>query len=445
MRLHLAATAGAVMAAALGASPAFAQVPLVPRALGMGGTIVAGARGQEALFENPANLGLPGTPYWSVAFPQIAAGTTILGLDVNDLRDLRNYDDVSPARAAELLAAIPNGTDVQADLRIPIAAISVGHTAVGVSYGFQGNHSIGHDIVDLFLNGYQPGRTNYSVGNTAGQRSSYIDVALGHGRRFGPVSLGATGHYYIGRSVSSARLSNPTYCATASATPVTTVCAPATVTVPQDVNVTYENVRSTGGHGFGLDVGAAFQPVPTLTLSAAVANVASSMKWNKDLRSRRLVLNRNDFEHSDFLDVSDRYDQSETDYNAATASAIQQALAANLFDGTDFSRVVKLGAAWQALPRTQVAADYRNRLDDSRLQGLWAKSLSVGVEQRIPVVTLRVGAATDMDKGSMLTAGLGLGPLTVGVGRLNNGSSDGVDRKGWVATFGLSGHSNAMP
>jgi hypothetical protein len=369
----------------------------------------------------------------------------VLGFSLKDLKDVKNYDQVSPARAAELLGQIPNGTDVEAELRVPLASVSIGHTAVGVAYAFAGNHTIGHDIVDLFLNGYQNGRTNYAVGDTHGRRASYIDIAAGHGRSVGPLSLGVTGHYFIGRSLSSARLSDPTYCATASSTPVGTVCVPATNTVPQDVNVTYENVRSTGGHGFGVDLGAAFQPIPALTLSAAVDNAFTSMSWDKSLRSRRIVLNRNDFENGDFAQISNRYDDTETDYNAATASTLQKSLAAGLFDGSDFSRVIRVGGAFAAPTGTTIAAEYGNRTDDSRLQGFWKQSFSVGVQQKLPVVTLSVGAAKNDASGSLLSAGLVLGPLKVGIGRLNNGSVNGVDRKGWVASFGVGGQSNVIP
>jgi len=435
----------AALAAAATAAPALAQVPVTPRALGMGGAYIGVARGSESLWENPANLALSGNARWSFAFPQLAVGGTILGLDTDELKDLKDYDEVAPARAQEILAAIPDGTDAQVELRVPLVAISVGHTAVGVAYAFQGNHTVGHDIVDLFLNGYQNGRTNYQVGNTAGQRTSFVDLAAAHGRSFGPVALGVTGHYYIGRAVAASRLSNPTYCAVATNGPVTNVCAPATATPPQDVNVTYESVRSTGGHGYGVDVGAAMHPIPGLTVGASVENVLGSMTWNDDLRARRIVLNRNDFENGDLDGISDRYDASETDYNEASASALQKGLRSTLFDDTDFARVIKLGGAFAAPTGTTIGAEYRNRTDDSRLQGLWKQGFSVGVSQNLKVLTLSVGAAKDDADGSLLSAGLALGPLKLGIGRLNNGSTNNVDRKGWVATFGLSAHGAMVP
>ena len=60
-------------------SEANAQVPLSPRSLGMGGAMIGAARGQEAVFLNPANLGLAGSPRWSVALVGVSAGAELQG------------------------------------------------------------------------------------------------------------------------------------------------------------------------------------------------------------------------------------------------------------------------------------------------------------------------------------------------------------------------------
>lgn len=426
------------------AAAAVAQLPATPRALGMAGAYLAMARGQEVLFENPANLGLPSNPYWSVALPQASAAEATLGLGLKDLADLRNYDEFSQARRDEILAQIPNGTGYDIDTRVPILTASVRRFAFGASYNLSTDHRIARDIVDLFLNGYDVNRAaarDYRFDDTQGRRASYADFAAAYGRRVGPVSVGATAHYYLGRSLTSARLDpRARYCSTPA--PQGTPCVDGPI--PQDVNLDYYSLRASGGSGFGLDIGAAYQPLPNLTLSAAVANLASSMRWSDDLRYRLITLSRQDFENADFNTLSDRY-QQERDYDASAPAKVRD-LEAGLYEGAEFSPVLKLGAAYEAPTRTTISAAFQNRTGDSRLQGLWARQISVGVQQRLPVVTLRAGAAAGDDGGSVLSAGLSLGPLQLGAGRLDLGAENGVERKGWVATFGLATRtSTVMP
>jgi hypothetical protein len=436
----------AALAAALLALPAAAQVPVTPRALGMGGAYLGVARGQEALWENPANLGLPGNPSWSFAFPQLVVGETVTGLTFSDLNDLGDFDNLSDSEKASLLAKVPaQGTGADVDLRLPVAALSMRGVAVGVSYNARVDHGFAKDLVDLFLNGYDPaldGARQYSFTNTAGHGVSYIDLAVGHGRRVGPLSVGVTGHYYIGRTAASLKL-DPTarYCTVRYPAP----CVTPTATVPQDVEVQYYGVQSSGGHGYGLDVGAAFQPIPNLTLGAVVQNLVGDMSWDEDLTYKLVTFSRNDYEGADLDSIRTRFDKSETAYTSSAPQKVQD-LANNLFDGTDIGRVIRVGAAYAAPTGTTVAADFRSRGDEgARTQGMWKQSFSLGVQQKLPIVTLSAGLAKDDADGSLLSAGVALGPLKLGIGRLNNGSVNGADRKGWVATFALSASGPRMP
>src|SRR5215212_8756819 len=121
--------------AALAAAPAAAQVPLVPRALGMGNAYVAAARGEEALWLNPANLGLPGTPHWSFGVPTLSVGADVLGLGVGDIRDVIEYRKQSDTRKQELLDEVPaSGTGLTGDIRAPLVAAQFRHFAVGLAY-----------------------------------------------------------------------------------------------------------------------------------------------------------------------------------------------------------------------------------------------------------------------------------------------------------------------
>jgi hypothetical protein len=437
---------GAAAAAALLAAPAAAQVPVTPRALGMGGAYIGVARGQEALWENPANLGLSGNPSWSFAFPQVVAGATVTGLTLHDLKDLGDYNSLDDQEKADLLGRIPaQGTGADVDVRIPVAALSFQHFAFGVSYNARVDHGIAKDIVDLFLNGVNTSRAaarNYAFAGTAGHRVSYVDIAAGHGRRVGPLSVGVTGHYYIGRSALSSSLDpSARYCTL----PYPTACV-STTGVPQDVEVDYYGLESSGGHGYGVDVGAAIQPIPGLTLGAVVQNAIGSMSWDKDLSYRLITFSRQDYDNADFGDVMDRYDASKKAYSSGSAPAKVAALQGGLLAGADFSRVIRLGGAFDFPTGTTVGAQFSSRGDEGfRTQGIWKQSFSLGVQQKLPIVTLSGGFAKDDASGSLLSGGVALGPLKLGIGRLDNGSENGADRKGWVGTLALNINGPKMP
>ncbi|HEX8274675.1 MAG TPA: DUF5723 family protein [Longimicrobiaceae bacterium] len=413
---------GASLAAAALASPAAAQIPLNPRALGMGGAYVAVARGHESVFSNPANLGLAGSPRWSLGFPQVTAGATVLGPEVGDLRDYFNYDDLSDERRAELLAEIPaGGTALEGDVRAPLVTYQNGGFALGVAYGFLGTHTVGRDVVDLFLNGYQQGRTDYSVGDTRGSRATYWDFAAGYGRGVGPLSLGVTGHYYLGRGLVQTQAFEPTY-----------------DLASRDIRVDYVGVNSHGGSGWGLDVGAALQPVPGLTLSAAVANAVHSMEWSDELDGRRVTLTRADFFDSDFQVVRNRYEESEQELGS-TPTGQFAAVAEGLLDDAELPTTLRLGAAWTLPSGTTLTGAYHDDLTEGRLAGRWSTLAGVGLQQKLPVGTVRVGWSSDLEEGSILGGGVTLGPIDLAVARLTTGSEQGdASRNGYVGSFGLS-------
>lgn len=412
------------------AGTATAQIPLTPAALGMGGAYVATARGHESIFFNPANLGLPGTPSWSVAFPQVSAGASVLGPDVTDLQDFANYDDLSPARRDELLAKIPaSGSAVAVDVRAPLFALQVGGFGLGVAYGLVGEHTVGRDLVELFLEGFEEGRLDYRVGDTRGQRASFFDFAAGFGRQFGPVSLGATGHFYLGRSLVQSRAFEPRF----------------ELLFARRIEVDYVGVSSQSGSGFGLDLGAAMSPLPGLTLSAAVANVASSMSWDKELVGRSITLDNEDFDNSDAARLEDKYQSSEQDLGDAPTGRFAQA-AEGLFDDRTFPTQVRLGAAFSPVAGTEIGASYQRTVGDGNLLGTWDQQLGAGVQVAIPLVTLRLGGSTDLDGGSLIGAGLRLGVFDLGIARYN---SQGVldpdsDSDGLAASFSVNVRTRSL-
>jgi hypothetical protein len=425
-------------AVALAAAPAAAQVPGTPRALGMGGAYIGAARGVESLFQNPANLGLPNSPHWSAAFPTLSLGLDARGLELGDLADLAQYNDLTQDERDALLEDIPaGGTGFGMDLRAPLAALQIRRFAVGVSYGMLGSHTVNRSIVDLVLNGYELGET-YTIDDTQGFRAAFWDVSAGYGNRIGPVAVGATAHVYFPRALVRTGLVDVD----------TTFGVISGFNVPTDLRVTYAGVRSESGSGLGLDLGAAMEPIPGLTVSAVLENVVNTMEWDSGLGVRTVVLDQNDYENGDPEQILDEYQQSEAEYVEAAALPGTRALAATLLGERDagLPMTLRAGAAYRVGSGTTLSTAFQKELDDDSPFGqLWSQQLSVGVQQRLPIVTLRAGLATDLEDGSVLSGGLSLGPIQLGVARITTGSADD-QRSGWIATFGLGGRSDTtMP
>ncbi len=407
---------------ALGAAQAEAQVAMTPRALGMGGAYDGVARGQEAIFVNPALLGLTGTPFWSAAFPQVSFGGTMLGTQFGDLQPMLKYRKATPEQRDEILARIPaDGMEANYDLRSPLAAFQTGNFGVGLSFSSVGQHSVGRDVMELLFDGYEQGRTDYSVGETRGSRAGFWDLATAYGRAIGPVSLGATGHYYRGGTLVSSTLNEPTY-----------------DLIAQDIEVSYRTVMARGGNGYGLDVGAAIQPIPSITLSGSVSNVVSKMTWSDDLRMRSLTMNRHDVENVSAIDLLNRYESSESSVDPDGASLSAYALSQRLYENTDMPSTMRIAAAWKSGLGTDIGVSYREELTESRLGEIWIRSVGAGVQQKVLFTTLRAGYSTDLEGGMMATGGIGLGPLQLGFARIQDGDVDGFERAGWIGTFGVS-------
>jgi hypothetical protein len=421
-RIHFRRGACALLLAFALPGAAEAQIPLVPRAVGLGGAVQGAARGFEAALYNPANLGLADNPAWSVALLQLSVGASVLGPRVGDLPDFFEYRKLSDARRRELLATIPaTGTSVDLDVRAPLVALQVGNVGLALSTNHLGEHTLGRDLVELFLEGYEMGRTDYRVGNTVGTRSSFWDLAVGYGREVGPVSVGATAHYYRGTGLVRTRAFEPRYSA-----------------VPIDVAVDYAGVASESGRGFGLDLGVAAQPIAGVTVGATIVNVVHSMSWSENLVGRTVTLRSSDFRDGSPADIESRYTASRRDLGT-TPDGQFATVAQGLFEDQRLPTTLRVGASWAPMRGTEVDAAFHTNLRDGLMGSRWSQLAGIGIEQRIPLITLRLGAATDLSDGSMVGGGARLGPIDLGLARFSTASTlDASEREGWIGSFGLS-------
>jgi hypothetical protein len=423
MGSRLLRSAAAVLLVLVGSEPLEAQFSLSARSMGMGGAQMSAARGEESLFQNPAHLALPGTPIWSIAVPQVTLGATLAGVRLGDFPTFTRLNRIPEGDKERIFEAIPDeGLETRFGIRAPLASIQIKRLAFGVSLNVAGDHSFSKDLLELALYGYEEGRDDYRAGNTAGTRMSYWDFAVAYGHRVGPVSLGATAHYLRGRTRLRSWMPEPKIDLEA-----------------DEVEVDYVSVYTQGGNGFTLDLGAAYQPHPTVTLSVAAANLLHGMRWSDDLRVRHARLHREDLDFPDHWEFLTQHNISARRVGPGDAELTRGMTAADLRDVGNIPAELRLGAGWRAPTGTQVGASFRRALSGEALPYSWDRLLGIGVQQRLLGANLaaRVGYATDLDQGSMVSAGALLGALEIGVARLSNGDFHGADREGWVVAAGL--------
>jgi hypothetical protein len=402
------------------------QVPLSPRSLGMGGGLLAGARGQEAIFLNPANLGLPDSPTWSVGLLQASFSLFTRGLPIRDVVDLALLQELEESERREVFSRVPeSGLGLGYDVRSPLVGVQVGPIGVGLAYSTIGGHGFSRDLVELLLFGYESGRTDYSVRGSDGNRASFWDLAVAYGASTGPVSWGTTAHVLRGGTLVRSWLTDPRY-----------------NFVERDIDISYNGALVRGGWGMGLDLGMAYQPTPSLTLAGSVDNAIGRMTWSDDLRIRQLRLTEESLDGQP-TDLITEYEQSERPVRQGDESILRGITTGVIQRDAHLPTIVKVGAAWRPLGGTQLVGSFSENLTDGSLSGEWPRTIAGGVEQRIPLLRLRAGFASDLDGGRLVSGGLSLGLMDLGVARLEDGSDVAGTRSGWIAVIGLASRTGS--
>lgn len=414
------------LALTLTTPPLQAQTAPTPRALGMGGAFITFARGQESLWLNPANLGLPETPRWSVAFPQGAVTGRLLGSPFGNLSDIIRANELSTRRRDQIFDNIPDsGVEGEIDLRLPLLAAQFGSFGFGVSYSLIGDQSLAKDVVELLWYGREAGRADYAAAGTDGSYATFWEVAAAYGRPVGPISIGVTGRYIRGGTITNGGMLDPEL-----------------DLVGRDLVLQYVGAVARGGNGYGIDVGVAWQPSPSVTLGGTIANVLGAMSWSSDSRVRDARLHNVDFEGASLRDLLDRYDDSER--AAEPGDTLATSMLDALLEEAFFPTEVHIGAGWRATPTTDVGVAWRNALTDGNLAGGWGRAIGIGAQQKLTgFLAVRAGIATNLSRGSMLAGGLSLGShelgvVELGVARTKERQADDTVRSGWIATAGVS-------
>ena len=426
----------AAAALALTVIPSVAQAQIgnpLPQAVGMAGNYTALARGFGAVSWNPAGLGMPDNPGFSLSFLPI---TATAGLDPITPAHLAEYDGVLiPADVRrEWVDMIRAEGGEQGSLAgdFTYLAFSIGPVGFQASTNVRSRVNVAPDVAEVFFFGNAgyagvPGSYDLEGSNfdIAGTSSLAASLAIPLHLTLGPLpdqhfSVGATVSYIVGNFMvlgqeeNSGLTSNPLE---------VMVRFPMVHTELPDSTGEFD--AATGldnGRGLGLDVGAAWQG-GIFSAGVVVKNLINTFEW--DLSSLR-------------------YRAGEATWNADTSFTsfeelpIEQAPAdilERIHDLYEFSPVMSAGVAARILPFLTLTGEVRHAVKENLDVGA-RNHLGVGAELRIlPILPLRAGVSL-ISGGYQFAggAGLKLGPVQLAASGAVRETDLGADA---VASVGL--------
>ncbi|MDX1494740.1 MAG: hypothetical protein R3253_11800 [Longimicrobiales bacterium] len=436
---------------AVAASPSALHGQMAPgaRSVGMGGGGMVFATGVDAIEWNPANLDW--ARGWNVSVFELGMATMSSGATFGEILTIMGGEGFplfsTDLSVAQIVNQIPDdglqlftvtegfatayaaeqGDVPQPGSPMPSIGIAIGNIGVRVRSQVLGEATVSRELADLIGNGFAlEDIQNYAVGNTGFSTTSFSEITVSYGTKLGGLlSVGAGGRYVIGHGMTRGRFFEPQ-----------TDLSPA----PGEPFLTIESVavEATGGSGFGLDVGLSLDLPMGFRAAASGTNVVQRMTWDDGLIAHTATWTDADFdENVDFLDVLDRYDAQPVDPNAVPLPVYQ--VSQGLFRESYFPQVFRGGVGWRSGGTTVEAVGIKVS-PRGRFTPVWGERISLGVEQNLPVLTLRAGYAVGSDDLTALTGGvgLGLGPvqLEASAGKF---SADGavVSKEGYYGTFAL--------
>jgi len=426
MKIPAIATLGCLaLAATQGAS---AQLPQASAAaLGMGYNMTATARGFAAIANNPAGLGHPSSPGFSIAIPSLAAEA---GLGPVTLRDLADWEGALVPTAVKedwlTRVATSGGQGGRVGLGATPLALNIGPVGLQLSTRVGGETSLAPDAAELLLFG-NAGRDgmagDFALANSFVEAYALTTAAVSFGFQASDVLyLGATGKYVVGNGLLVGRDGG----SVAHSNPIS-VELDFPVLIPYGES---DDFRFDHGNGVGVDIGALWES-PSMVVGATIQNVFNTFKWN--LVEYSYIAGEAFFDRDN--SESDFDEQSLASAPAATRDAFQA-----LADDLTLKPVVAVGVAMSPTRILRLQADVRKRLGD----GLELEPdfhLGIGTELRLlSFLPLRAHAALITD-GLQIGGGssLILGPLNLS-GALALRARNGQNSTLAMATLSFGGN-----
>jgi hypothetical protein len=398
---------------AISAAVASAQLSNASTAAsGLCGAYTARAQGYNAVYWNPANLGMPGNPGFSLSIGAFDGSAGIKPLDYTSLSKYFGKTVPLDVREQWLLDVEKEGAE-RGDVFGGVTGIglSLGPLAIQVSSKAVSTLDIAPGAMEALLFGNAGRDSTFHELPLNGSRiraSGFTTAAASYGMPFGLVplpnfSLGVTAKIIRGQGVMVARDAG------SSIDSLPDWVFPAVITTDE----ARHNLTGAGS-GFGLDVGGAWT-VPGFRFGVSVQNVMNTFRWDTtkmELQEATGYLNY-------FGDSTERkkyaYDQAPADLREEVAAM-------------RFKPVLAAGLTFDWIPTMTISADIRQQVAGGIETGP-ESLIAAGVEWRlIPFLPLRGGVQT-MTGGAGISGGFGLHVLGLEAGiagyiRSRNGSRE---------------------
>lgn len=290
MRAHSVVSVGSTLLAAtvLGASALSAQLPSASvAAYGMGGNFTAIARGYEAVRWNPANLWMPGRPWFSLGVAVLGGNIGLEPVDITTIHGYKLNPDVDSATKVKWIeqARIAGGQRIRLDGGVSYLGMSVGPIGLHVGSQMYTSFNLSPDAWEAVLFG--------NAGNNDGQpktldltgtslRGGAFTTAAGSLALPVPISLtggflknekaaiGVTAKYVAGHAILIADDQGSTFGGN-------NITLNFPVVMPDSDFV--ENIMDPIGVGVGVDVGFAWQGGPW-KIGVLAENVFNDFAWD---------------------------------------------------------------------------------------------------------------------------------------------------------------------
>lgn len=390
-------------------------------AAGLGGNFIARARGYEAVAWNPANLGLPGNPGFSLTVLPVAASFTLDPITLGDIKDAGSYKVPNYVPRATRQGWLDKVKAAGGEKGTPAGganiALSVGPFAAQLGLTFFGAVNLNPDAVEALLFGNVPATgagtdgsnvRTFNFKNSKLNAGGVTSAAFSYGRAFGErkpgsgtLAFGATLKWVGGAFVTVAQDAGSSIDASGG-----TISFPSVGTRSfQDCKDDAGQIKAgctpmTGpggfsGTGIGADIGVSWLR-DKLGIAAAIQNVFNTFSWNESASSYVPGLG-----HFDANGDTTNFDQQPF----ANAPATLKSALANY----KLKPAIAVGLGYDWRKDVTVSADARQQLggDESIVIGP-KTSVGAGVEYRgIPVLSLRGGAAY-ITGGTAVSFGAGL-------------------------------------
>lgn len=270
------------------ASPVHAQSPLT---LSTAGASLGLSHGIEALNANPAHLGLPQVHWVEMRVVGVSAGVHSNGLGLDDYRKYNGATLDNDDKSA-ILAQVPDGgLSMWSEGSASALAFRAGSWGLAASGLGSARGNLDREAIDLFLHG-NADQSDWTFENSEGDGLASWQVELSHGRQLftligGPVYGGLSAAYVRGIYLARADQIRADI---------------ATNTTGLTGEASAEWITSSGGSGFGVDAGMAWQARPNLLISFSGEQLYHSIRWNNEVERTRYDLTFDDVTIDNFED-----------------------------------------------------------------------------------------------------------------------------------------------